>query len=450
MSESKKIGFLCFFVALSFIFTLTLFSCTTQEEKDWIEIKENGTLEDLLEFTVNSQNEKFIAEANKSIQKKINEEKDVKKLISLTDKYPEKENAFKYRISEITLNIALEENTPEALEEYIADFTDYGDNSTHISQAEETLKNLYFNTAKEQKSLELLDEFVNRYSNSDSVLTDEALKLMRDTTEKNEWNNVLEQFTSENNLLPLIKFVENNPDSAYIPDALLKIEQMQNDSSYSSKYISEPTLDLIDEFTANFPGHKDINKALKLRENFTGDIYSMIEKEQIVARVAGDSITRCRITVENHTESRLEITIPLGVYLTAYSINSDVERLGGSTQNMLVTKEMKFKINPGKYASKYIDTACMNIYKDVPGDTVYFNINMLEEDSQLFKLLKVIEENESSYEVTQAAVWYITDNPGKDVILAALEYEDENGERAQAISEEDYIEALRLVELSEK
>jgi hypothetical protein len=59
------------------------------------------------------------------------------------------------------------------------------------------------------------------------------------------------------------------------------------------------------------------------------------------------------------------------------------------------------------------------------------------------RLLKAAEETESSYEITQAAIWQITDNPGKEKILATILYQD----GTDAISEEDYAEALRLVEL---
>jgi hypothetical protein len=45
--------------------------------------------------------------------------------------------------------------------------------------------------------------------------------------------------------------------------------------------------------------------------------------------------------------------------------------------------------------------------------------------------------------VTQAAVWILRDNPGRQAVLDVLEYDD--GEKA--ITDEYYAEAVRLVEM---
>ena len=59
-------------------------------------------------------------------------------------------------------------------------------------------------------------------------------------------------------------------------------------------------------------------------------------------------------------------------------------------------------------------------------------------------VLKTLEKQNSSFEVAQAAVWHITDNPGKDKILNTIIYQD----GTDAITEEVYNEAVRILEMS--
>ena len=451
MIKPKQIKTVCFFIALIFIFTQVLFSCESELDKEWNRIKDSGSIEDLMEFAVNPdiENNKYLDEANKKIKNIIKKEENSEKLNALLNQYPEWEIDLKNRIAEIAFNFAVDENTPEAFEEYIREFWYYNQNPEYIQRAEETLKDLYFNIAKEQKSLDLLEEFILRYENYDSILAEEAAKIIDEINVEIEWNEVLIKYKAENSLLPLINFTGSYPDSVFYPEAEKLIKQIRDDSSYSDKYLIESNIDLIDEFVLNFPGHKDIDKALKLREDFSGDIYSMIEKEYISAVSLGDSITRNRIIIQNRTDLKLEVKIPFGIYLAANS---------GSVQNMAVREEKTVIVEPEQRGSIYINTACMNIYKDIPDDRNYFTVDILPEDSRLIKILKVLKENNSSFEIAQAAIWYIMDNPGKDVILETLVYESKDETESEsenediirewAITEEDYDEALRLIELA--
>lgn len=440
MNKLKNLKFICFFLALVFIFTPVLSSCESEPQlnKEWNDIKDVGSLEDLLNFAANPDviNSDLFDEINQKIKDKINEGENPEKLTALLNQYPEREIEFKDRISKLALDSALDENTVESLEKYIGEFWDYGGRSEYISQAEEALMIIYFNEAREQRSIGLLEEFIEKYKDYDSGLAGEAADIINEINEEFDWNDALENYyASENSLLPLINFTDSHPNSIYVPEAEQIIRQIQNDSSYSEKYFEEPDLDLIDKFITNFPGHKDMEKALKMREDFVGDIYSMIEKEYIAAISIGESMTRSRIIIQNRIKSRLEVTVPFGIYLEANS---------GNVHNILVRKEKIISVGSEQHGTIYVETACMNIYKDDPEDKNYFTINILQEDSQLIKLLKVLDENNSSYEITQAAIWYVTDNPGKDVILDALVYED----GTKAITENDYNEALRLVELA--
>lgn len=418
MAITKKIKYIYIFLALIFIFTPVLFSCEFQSqsekevETEWNKIKDGGSVEDLLNFIENPEHKggKYFNEASQRIKDKIKSEENPDKLTELINKYPEWEIYFKDRVSEIELKI------------------------------EEELKNKLFNEAKEQKSIELLEEFIKIYEAYENVLTEEAAKIIKEINDENEWNDIIQAYKPENGLLPLINFIDSHPDSKYNAEIENLIKQIREDSSYSEKYFAEPDLDLIDKFINNFPGHKDMDKALEIKADFIGDIYSMIEKEYISVLVLGDSKIRSRFIIQNRVKSRLEVTIPMGTYL---AVNS------GSVQNMIVRKEKIFTVESEKHGALYVDTACVNIYKDAPDDTNYFLIKNLPEDSEMIKLLKILDANNSSYEVSQAAIWIKTDNPGKDAILAALVYENNDGVQEFAIAESDYNEAIETIKLAE-
>jgi outer membrane protein assembly factor BamD (BamD/ComL family) len=357
--------------------------------------------------------------------------------------YPEKAEDFKEKIAELALNAALKENTVEGFQKYIDEFADFSKSSKYTDEAKNALKIIYFNEAKEKKSIVLLEEFINTYKTEDAVLSEQAASIIDDINreaqkkiDEFDWNIALEKSKTEDIILPLKEYVDSHPDSAYRPEAEKLIKQMQDDSSYSEKYFEEPTLDMLDEFILNYPGHKDTAKALELRKDFIGDIYSLGQKEYLAAVGVGDSITRTRIIVENRTESKLIVTLPFGMYFAANS---------GYIQNMIIREEKTLVIEAGRKKSIYINTACMNIYRDIPNEDSYFGITMLNDDSPLIPLLRVLAFNNASFAVAQAAVWQITDNPGKDIILGTLEYK-ENG--TNAITEDDYNEALRLIDMA--
>ena len=475
MRKIIKTMFLCLLAAA------VLFSCVTKDENEWNEIKDSEYVEDILGFAQNYSGGELIFEINKKIKDMISFEENVEKLNFLIENYPEKSDEFKNRIAELALIGALEENTYDSLGGYIAEFEGYAANSAYINEAKSVLKNMYLNAAKAENSVVLFEEFIRMYEKENEQAVLEAADALDEIywdaaqsggnkqdyenyiaqankinaigvinynyeakyileahkiLEEFKWADALAAHKAENIILPLLDFIELYPDSAYISEAEEIIEQIRGDSGYSDKYLyNGATLDTIDEFILNFPGHKDIDKAIELRGDFIGDIYSLWLRGYIALVAVGDSITRSRIIIESRTDSKLIINISYGVYLEANS---------GNVQNMLVREEVEFVLNANQTRYIYINTLCMNIFRDIPDSTNYFTVGMLDEKSPLINLLKTLEATESEFEVAQAAVWHITDNPGKDRILNTIIYQD----GTDAITEEIYSEALRIIELA--
>ena len=475
MFKTKKI------ILIYFVFALCLFSCVTIAVNEWEEIKDSEYVEDILTFAADYGGGMLSSEINKKITEMIDVEFNIDKLNFLIINYPEKADEFKDRISKLALAAAFEENTYDSLESYIKDFSGYGKNTAYVNEAKAALKTMYFDDAGEQNSIELFEKIIQRYEKENKAAALEAagaiddirwqtantggkrrdyeryieqiskindigvinnnykakyIKEAEKAIEEFDWKDAFKLHESEDTILPLINFTETHPNSDRIPEAEEIIGRMRKNPSYSEKYLSAgATLDSIDEFILNFPGHDDYEKALEYRKNFVGDIYSFWAARYIALIAVGESITRSRLIVENRTDSKLIIKIPYGVYFEANNSN---------VQNMLIREESEFTIEPQKTRSMYVNTLCMNIFRDIPDSTNQFIIAEVEKNSPLIRLLRTLEEQNSSFEIAQAAVWTITDNPGKDKILNTIIYQD----GTDAITEEVYNEAMRILEMS--
>jgi len=128
-------------------------SCITIEEQKWNDVKDSRNIEDILDFAENNQNGKFFNEADRRIKEMINRQDDPQRLLALLNKYPDYQWAddLKDRISELAFETAFSEHTLESLEEYIAEFSGYGKNTTYVNQARTALNIMYTEIAREQR-----------------------------------------------------------------------------------------------------------------------------------------------------------------------------------------------------------------------------------------------------------------------------------------------------------
>lgn len=245
-----------------------------------------------------------------------------------------------------------------------------------------------------------------------------------------EWEEAEYRVAAEQTLLPLLEYEEKYPESEFAEQAQELLEKMREDSNY----YKHENLDELEYFIANFPGHKDIESALERRKDFEKNLMEFAQHGALIGRITGKSIREIIINIENTTKSRLIVNLPLGLYFMTNS---------GNIQNMVLTESMSVSVGAGEIQIITVTAACMNIYKDIPGNEDLFYLSMLEESDPLLKLLEILGDNSSVFEVVQAAIWHLRDNPGKQTMMEVLEYAD--GEKA--ITDEYYAEAVKLVEM---
>ena len=146
------------------------------------------------------------------------------------------------------------------------------------------------------------------------------------------------------------------------------------------------------------------------------------------------------LTMTNETDDILYVDFtappPTGLYLLCES---------GSYQDMLITKidypDTDPYVDPRGTFRVFIDTACMNLHRDVPHGETPYKLERLPVDSLLLRLLGLFEAEGCSYSVRQAAVWIVTDNAG----FADTQLLRNAITTLSVISRSDYDEAESLV-----
>ena len=207
---------------------------------------------------------------------------------------------------------------------------------------------------------------------------------------------------------------------------------------YINIYETEPEdLNAHEYLQAEVRGRDIIEELLESMIYSEKDFTEFVSAGEVGGIITGGAVNEINLDLQNRTDTRLIINLPLGLYFKAFD---------ETVQNMVLTESMSVSVEAGGRVSFTARAACMNIYKDFPGDDDTFGIDMidrLESGGALLELLNILGDNKSEFEVVQAAIWILQDNPPENIIYGALEYDD--GERA--VSEAQYEQAVRLVEL---
>jgi hypothetical protein len=187
----------------------------------------------------------------------------------------------------------------------------------------------------------------------------------------------------------------------------------------------------------SYDGLLEVKEALPECEvigSFSISVADLENYPGISAQVKGSSIDLTSLTISNDTPFGVTVAVPLGTYFGA----------SGSVQNMVVLNSKEMFVSPGSSATKKIDTACMNIERSIPDSTDVMSVNSLDTASRLARLVEVLDENDCYYDVSQAAVWLVTDNPGDYALLHTL-YDG----YSDVISDDELALAKQMVALAD-
>jgi hypothetical protein len=166
------------------------------------------------------------------------------------------------------------------------------------------------------------------------------------------------------------------------------------------------------------------------------NIRDLIEERKIEVEAKGSGISNMELKIKPKIDLNIKVSIPPGTFFRANS---------GSSQNMISTKGLtvKLEVEPGfdiEWTQVDVPVACANMHKAVPESSDTFEVERSPNQDELEKLLPILDAENVSDSVKQAAIWIITDNADYNDLGTLVS----NGSRA--IKEYEASEAMRLID----
>lgn len=153
--------------------------------------------------------------------------------------------------------------------------------------------------------------------------------------------------------------------------------------------------------------------------NLAVDISALIRQGKLRAEIIGRSMDRTALVVTNSHYTVVPVKIEIGAWFDSFS---------DDTQNMVVTRDVSFLVEPQKSYTITIPSACMNQDKSVPDryDTFSLKSPKSSGNKELIPLIKLLRKNNIPDELIQTAVWILTDEDVDDLVANLDDYFDTN------------------------
>jgi hypothetical protein len=169
------------------------------------------------------------------------------------------------------------------------------------------------------------------------------------------------------------------------------------------------TIQAYQNFIKGYPNNTYIKDAKLLIDDYNNDIsgreiVEALRNKKVEVEVTGSGIEDVNLRIRRKTNHTLKITLPIGTYFVCR----------GSSQNMVGRKEKTITLNSDEWQNYWIPAACSNRARDIPNANESFDIQSSPNQSDLTKLMPVLEKSNVSFGVEQAAVWIVTDNADYD------------------------------------
>jgi ankyrin repeat protein len=131
------------------------------------------------------------------------------------------------------------------------------------------------------------------------------------------------------------------------------------------------------------------------------DIVDLLHEKKIEIQARGDGIRQVSVRMRRLVPYSIVVRIPVGSFFVSSN---------PSAQNMVTTGESKVELTTQEWVSVLPDAACANRPRHIPGSSDAFTVLRSPHQSELAKLMRVLEKARVDTQTTQAAVWIVTDN----------------------------------------
>lgn len=136
---------------------------------------------------------------------------------------------------------------------------------------------------------------------------------------------------------------------------------------------------------------------LEIRDD---DVLDLLAQKLIDVQVRGQNIQGVNLTVTRKSDRVASVRIPAGTLFVSRNT---------ATQNMVTIQSAIIEFQ-GESSSTWVNAACANRARAIPGASDTFEVRRLPNQDELVKLTTALNEFNGLFVVKQAAVWIVTDN----------------------------------------
>lgn len=198
------------------------------------------------------------------------------------------------------------------------------------------------------------------------------------------------------------QYLERYPSGRYGEDAAARITALAADDAPFRAAAGQRTRRAYDTFLAEYPGHRREREVRMRIADLDGrDLVDLIAERKVNVSSQGAGLTGVQLTVTSTVEHDITVRVPAGTFFVAQR---------GSVQNMVATSQATSLVRGNQFSQLFVAAACANINRDIPSPDDRFTVQRSPQQADLLKLMPVLQRSSLSSQVTQAAVWMITDN----------------------------------------
>jgi len=194
-----------------------------------------------------------------------------------------------------------------------------------------------------------------------------------------------------------------HPQGPHLREAQLKSEILRKDDAPYNAAIMAGTEISLKKFLEDYPGHQKENDAREaVRDIIEGrDIVDVLNEKKIEVQVSGSGIQSVAVRIRKLVPYPLAVRIPVGTFFVSANPHA---------QNMVTTAESTIKLESNEWEFISPEAACANRPRNVPRNRDFFTVQKSPHQTELARLVPVLDSTRVDTETRQAAVWIVTDD----------------------------------------
>ena len=297
-----------------------------------------------------------------------------------------------------------------------ARYNQYFPEGAFVAESRTRIEALDWEKTVDENTIEGYLAFETRYPDSDRTAIQGRIDDLR-------WR----QATADNTIRHYHDFEQRFPDSPHVEEIEARVAALRVDDAVWDPVRRSATTEAIEQFLADYPGHKNEADAIELREGV--EFRTLLARRQIEMDFRGCGIQAVCGALRNLTELPLRVRVPAG----SLFVSSDPK-----AQSMSVVESSAHFLRGRELIQVNLSAACADIARDIPYEKVSFSFLPQGGATALSSVRDALDSDEATWHVRQAMVWIVRDNAGSGAITRRLQ--------GAPIRKNDVTKALQLLQ----